>query len=129
MLKIQSGAKLSAGILSELRPKLTLTFGVLPTRSIKPIVVTAALCGQPYFMQRFLQVHHQLTAVGKCQCDHASHPLVVYVNVGLLIELVAVCFQLLQQSLGVVHEFVISHRLWFLGGWPHNAEAAITISS
>jgi uncharacterized membrane protein len=79
-------------------------------------------------VQGLLQVHHQLTAIGKCQCDHASHPLVVNVNVGLFIELVADFFQLLQQALGLVHEFVIGHLLWFLGGWPLNAEAAITIS-
>jgi hypothetical protein len=127
--KMQSRAKLLAGIFRELLPKLALAFGVLPKCAIKPIVITPALRCQPDFVQRFLQVHYQLTAVGKGDGDHAADPLVVYVYIGLFVEQVAGFFQLLQQALGLVHEFVIGHLRWFLCGELLGVGAAITISS
>jgi hypothetical protein len=81
-------------------------------------VVTAASRSQPHLVQRLLQVHYQLTAVGKGDGDHATNPLVVYVDIGVFVEMIASCFQLLQQALGLVHEFVVSHLRWFLCGEP-----------
>jgi hypothetical protein len=77
-----------------------------------------------------LQVDNQLASVGKSQGNHAANPLVVDVHMRLLVEAIASGFQLLQQSLGLVHEFVVGHGDWVgLEGFIHRAEQgqAITI--
>ena len=79
--EIQRSAELTLRIRGELLPELSLPFGVLPGGAIKSIVVAAALRGQPNLMQRFLQIHNQLAAVGESQRHHAADTLVVNVYV------------------------------------------------
>ena len=109
---MQRPAVLQAGIPAELLPELALAFGVLPGCAVKTVVVTAALRRQPDLVQRLLQVDNQLAFVGKAQGDHAAHALVVYVQVVLIIELIAQGFQSLQQGFCMVHEFVVGHLGW-----------------
>lgn len=107
--KHQGLTRLRRGIGAELLPKLALTFCVLPMLPIETVVVTAAFCCQPHFLQRPLQIHNDLTAIGESECDHSAHTLVVDVVVGVIIQTVARGLQGLQQGFGVVGEFEIGH--------------------
>ncbi len=66
-------------------------------------------CGQPHFVQWFLQVHNNLAAVAERHGDHATHALVVDISIGCVVDAVTMGFYSAQQRLGAVRVFQISH--------------------
>ena len=60
-------------------------------------------------MQRLLQVHDDLAAVGKHQGQHAAHTLAVNISLGFFVDAVTGFFHRPQQRLALVQEFNIGH--------------------
>jgi hypothetical protein len=53
-------------------------------------------------VQRLLQVHNDLAAVGKGQCNHTAYALVVDVHIAAVIQSITLRLQRLQQRFGTV---------------------------
>ena len=60
-------------------------------------------------MQGLLEIHHDLAPVFKGQRDHAPHPLVIDVCIGLIVQAVAGGFNAFEQVFCAVHEFEVGH--------------------
>ncbi len=105
----ESQTRLLRGITRQTLPELTLTFGVLPSLTIKPVMKATATGRQPHFVQGFLQIDNDLAKVGEGQGDHAAHALVVDVGVGVVVQAIATGLYASEQALGLVHEFKVGH--------------------
>jgi hypothetical protein len=73
----------------EVFKELALSFGVLPLPLFELVMVATRLGSQPHLMQGLLQIHNDLAAVTEREGDHAAHPLVVDVGIGLVIDAIA----------------------------------------
>ena len=60
-------------------------------------------------MQRFLQVDHDLAAIGKYQGDHAARALIVDIGIGFVIDSVATGLNGAEQRFRQVQKFSVSH--------------------
>jgi predicted small lipoprotein YifL len=67
------------------------------------------LRGQPYFMERLLQVDHDLAAVGKCHRDHAADTLIVDIDLRCVVDGIASSLDAPQQQFGTVQKLQVSH--------------------
>jgi predicted small lipoprotein YifL len=91
------------------RKKLALAFGVLPLSVHPPVVVATRLGSHPHFVQRFLQINNDLTAIGKGERDHAPGALVVYIGFGFIVDAIAAGLHPFKQSFCAVHKFGVGH--------------------
>ena len=108
-LKSQRRARLLFSIPTQPVKEFAGTFGILPGGAIKPVVVSAGLCGHPHLMQRSLQIDDDLGAVGKCQCHHAACALAVHIRVPRVVDAIATTFNGEQQFFCLVQEFKVGH--------------------
>jgi predicted small lipoprotein YifL len=60
-------------------------------------------------MQRLLQVHNDLTAVGKSQGHHAAGALVVDIGVAVVIDAITPALDGTQQGLGLIQVLKVGH--------------------
>ena len=109
--ELQRLAGLHTGVARELGKELTLPLGVQPSSAVELEVVAARPGGQPHFVQRLLQVHDDLAAIGKTQRDHAAGALVVDIGITALVDAVAAGLHRLEQAFGAVHELRVGHTI------------------
>jgi len=107
--EFQREARLLAGRLGELAEEFALAFGVHPMLAVKAIVKPARPGSHPELLQRFLQVHDNLAAVGESQCDHAAYALVVNVCVRGVVDAITGALYSAQSGFRVVQVFVVVH--------------------
>jgi predicted small lipoprotein YifL len=60
-------------------------------------------------MQRLLQVHDDLAAIGKSQGDHTAGALIVDVGVAVVVDVIASGFDRPQQGFGLVQVLKVAH--------------------
>ena len=89
--------------------KLSLAFCVLPLAILPTKMKSSSLGCEPNLVQRFLQIDNDLTAIWKSQCHHATHPLVVHIRIGFVIDTVAASLYRLQQRFRLIEKFGIGH--------------------
>jgi hypothetical protein len=72
-------------------------------------VVAAGLGSHPDFMQGFLQIQDDLTAVGKAHSDHASRALVVDIGFSVVIDTITTALDGRQKKFSLIQEFKVGH--------------------
>ena len=108
-LELQALPCLLRGITRQAFPELALALGVHPVRTVKFVMKATTACRQPHLVQGFLQIDHDLTAVRKGQSDHAAHPLVVNVCVGVVVQAIAADLNASKKAFSVVQKFEVGH--------------------
>lgn len=121
--KHQGGSCLLGSQLTQHSKQLSTGFRVRPETFTPLKVVATALGGQPNFVQRFLQVDHNLTPVGKRQRDHAANALIVQVRIGLVIQGIARNFYGFQRRFGMVQVVKVGHYNFRMLKWLKILEA------
>jgi predicted small lipoprotein YifL len=72
-------------------------------------------CRQPHLVQGLLQIDHDLAAVREGQSDHAAHPLVIDVRVGVVVQAIAADLNASKKAFSVVQKFKVGHyNRWML---------------
>ena len=94
--------------------KLALALCITPFIAIEFVVISTRFGRQPNFMQWFLQVDHNLAAVGKHQGHHATHALVVNVSCTVVVDTVATGLHRFEQVFSKVQEFRVGHNFTML---------------
>jgi hypothetical protein len=77
--------------------------------SIKPKVVATTASRQPHFLQRLLQIDHDLAAVGESHSHHAPAALAIDIGVCAVVQAVTTLLKSQQQGFGMVQKFLIGH--------------------
>jgi predicted small lipoprotein YifL len=66
-------------------------------------------CCHPDFLKRFLQIYHNLTAVGKCQRHHIASTLTVQVDVNVVVDAVTRPFNRCDRLFSQVQILKVGH--------------------
>src|SRR5690606_3543300 len=105
----QGPAGLLARAAAQVGEELALSLGVAPALAVELVVEAARAGGQPHLLQRLLQVHDDLAAVGKGERDHAADALVVDVRVAAVVDAVAARLDAGEQGFRAIEVFQIGH--------------------